>query len=634
MHPAIENVAFCSLAHSWAISLPAFAARYREKFGISSENLAGHLWGENYFDPETRVWDQEGGSEYNGNSSEQSFNAFILDSIFKIYDAVKSSTQEIQDIITTLGVTLDDTEQQLSGERLLQAAMHKLFPACDTILKMVCTYLPSPVAAQEYRADWLYQGPLDDEAGVGIRTCDSNAPLMLYITRPIPTADGKDVYFLGRVLSGTVTDGEGVRILDSDSRSRHVGRIIRTSLVSGSTALTAQSVSAGNIVAIQGDFLTKSIYRNENAAFTVTTSEMATRCRDMTFMDMAALYVTVRVEDEADTPSLAQGIRALSWSNPYVNAFIDDLGQYVIQGFGELQVQKTVDELRSCLNGVPLQISEPLFRYREGIKSPSDKICMAKSPNKKIRLYVRASPLPEQLTKEISSGEIPTTRNSYRRRTYLATHHAWPIRDASKIWSFAPLGTGPNILIDSTVAVQYVSEARDSLTSGFQWSVLEGPLCEEPLRGVRIDVMDLVMMTDAIHRGGGQVIPTMRRAVYGSILRARPVLFEGVYAVEMHVSGDCIHAVRGILDDRSGVVVKEGLSQVGLHVIEAHVRSGQVLGLQQAILSAVGASTYVCVWFNRWEEYEGDQEAFVRSIRERKGLSETIPSWETFYDSI
>jgi hypothetical protein len=44
MHPAIGNVAFCSLAHSWAISLPAFAARYREKFGISSENLAGHLW--------------------------------------------------------------------------------------------------------------------------------------------------------------------------------------------------------------------------------------------------------------------------------------------------------------------------------------------------------------------------------------------------------------------------------------------------------------------------------------------------------------------------------------------------------------------------------------------------------------
>ncbi|KAL3443764.1 hypothetical protein BJX65DRAFT_320442 [Aspergillus insuetus] len=632
IHPAIGNVAFCSLAHGWAISLPTFAARYREKLGISSQNLAGRLWGENYFYPEARVWDQEG--EYSGNSSERSFNAFILDPIFKMYDALKSNPQEVQDILAAFGVALDDTEQQLSGERLLQAATHKLFPASDTVLEMICSFLPSPLAAQEYRAEWLYQGPLDDEAGGGIRTCDSKAPLMLYITRHIPISDGKDVYFLGRVFSGTAADGEIVRILDSESRSRHVARVTRTSLVSGSTALTAQSVSAGNIVAIQGNFLERSSSQNESDLLMITTFNMATRCRNMIFMDMAALYVTVRVEDNDDTPSLAQGIRALSWSNPYINAYINEMGQYVIQGFDELQVQQAVDELRSLLNGIPVRISEPLFRYREGIKSASEEVYMAKSPNKKISLYVRATPLPEQLTKEISSGEIPTTRDSDRRSTYLATHHAWPLRNASKIWSFAPFGTGPNILVDSTVAVQYVSEARDSLTSGFQWSVREGPLCEEPLRSVRIDVMDIVMMTDALRRGGGQLIPTMRRAVYGSVLRAKPVLFEGVYAVEVHVSGDCIDAVRGILDDRKGVMVKEGLNQVGLHVVQAHVRSSQVVRLQEAISSAVGESIYVHVWFDRWEEFGGDQEALVRNIRKRKGLSDPIPSWETFYDSL
>jgi hypothetical protein len=97
----------------------------------------------------------------------------------------------------------------------------------------------------------------------------------------------------------------------------------------------------------------------------------------------------------------------------------------------------------------------------------------------------------------------------------------------------------------------------------------------------------------------------------------------------VHVQTQLVDLVRGILGDLSGVVVKEGLSPVGLHVIETHVRSTQVVGLQEVILSAVGESAYVYIWFDQWEEFEGDQEALVRSIRERKGLSDTIPSWET-----
>ncbi|KAL3484170.1 hypothetical protein BJX62DRAFT_244188 [Aspergillus germanicus] len=632
IHPVVGNVAFCSLAHGWAISLPAFAARYSEKFGISTDHLARHPWGENYFNPETRVWNQEG--EHSGNSSERSFNAFILGPIFKIYDAPKSNAQGIQNILATFGIALDDTEQRLTGERLLQAAMHKLFPASDTILEMICTFLPSPVAAQVYRAEWLYQGALDDEAGSAIHTCDENGPLVLYVTRPMPTTDDKGFYFLGRVFSGTVTNDRDVKILEGDWRSPQVGCITATSIISGSTVLTVDSVPAGNVVAIRGKFLERTSSQYESDSFTITTSDVVARCRDMTFMDMAALYVTVSVEKEADTPSLVLGIRSLSRSNPYIDAFFNDRGQYVIQGFDEVRLQDAVDELQTLLGGRCIRISEPLFRYREGIKSASQESCMTRSPNKKISLYVRASPLPEKLTKEISSGEIPTIRDSDRRTTYLTTHHAWSASAAEKIWSFAPSSSGPNTLIDSTIAVQYVSEVRDSLTSGFQWAVSEGPLCEEPLRGVRIDVMDIAMMTDAIHRGGGQLIPTMRRAVYGSVLRTTPVLFEGVYAVEMHLCADRLDAVRGIFDYRRGVVVKEGLDPLGLHVIEAHVRSEQVLGLQQAISPAAGKSTYVHIWFDRWEEFEGDQETLVRRIRKRKGLSDTITSWETFYDSI
>jgi hypothetical protein len=65
-----------------------------------------------------------------------------------------------------------------------------------------------------------------------------------------------------------------------------------------------------------------------------------------------------------------------------------------------------------------------------------------------------------------------------------------------------------------------VDEIKDSLTSAFQWATSEGVLCEENMRGIRFNLEDLVLHTDAIHRGGGQLIPTARRCYYACLLSA------------------------------------------------------------------------------------------------------------------
>ena len=40
-----------------------------------------------------------------------------------------------------------------------------------------------------FRADQLYEGPLDDEACVAMRNCDPNGHLMMYISKMVPTSD-------------------------------------------------------------------------------------------------------------------------------------------------------------------------------------------------------------------------------------------------------------------------------------------------------------------------------------------------------------------------------------------------------------------------------------------------------------
>lgn len=47
-------------------------------------------------------------------------------------------------------------------------------------------------------------------------------------------------------------------------------------------------------------------------------------------------------------------------------------------------------------------------------------------------------------------------------------------------------------------------------------------MTEENMRGVRINIHDVALHADAIHRGGGQVIPTARRVFYACVLTASP----------------------------------------------------------------------------------------------------------------
>ena len=53
------------------------------------------------------------------------------------------------------------------------------------------------------------------------------------------------------------------------------------------------------------------------------------------------------------------------------------------------------------------------------------------------------------------------------------------------------------------------------------------------MRGVRFNVHDVTLHADAIHRGGGQIIPTARRCLYACVLTAAPRLMEPVYLVEI-----------------------------------------------------------------------------------------------------
>jgi elongation factor 2 len=140
------------------------------------------------------------------------------------------------------------------------------------------------------------------------------------------------------------------------------------------------------------------------------------------------------------------------------------------------------------------------------------------------------------LAEDIDKGEVTPRQEFKARARYLNEKYDYDVNEARKIWCFGPEGTGPNVLMDCTKGVQYLNEIKDSCVAGFQWATKEGVLAEENVRGVRFDIHDVTLHADAIHRGGGQIIPTARRVLYASMLTAKPRLFEPVYLCEVQVS--------------------------------------------------------------------------------------------------
>jgi len=80
LDPTLGNVAFGAGKDQWAFTLTTFAKIYSKKYGISQEKMMKKLWGDNYFDTETRKWRTESTSE-SGKPLKRAFVQFIMDPI-------------------------------------------------------------------------------------------------------------------------------------------------------------------------------------------------------------------------------------------------------------------------------------------------------------------------------------------------------------------------------------------------------------------------------------------------------------------------------------------------------------------------------------------------------------------------
>ncbi|GCC34212.1 hypothetical protein chiPu_0012685 [Chiloscyllium punctatum] len=653
--PLLGNVCFASSQYSICFTLGSFAKIYADTYGdINYMEFAKRLWGDIYFNPKTRKFTKKAPTS----NSQRSFVEFILEPVYKIL------SQVVGDVDTTLPRTLDELGIHLTKEELklnirplLRLVCKKFFGDFTGLVDMCVQHIPSPQSGARNKIEHTYTGSLDLDLGETMLECDPDGPLMCHTTKMYSTEDGVQFHAFGRVLSGTIHAGQPVKVLgenytledEEDSQICTVGRLW---ISVARYHIEVNRVPAGNWVLIEG--VDQPIVKTA----TITEprgNDEAQIFRPLKFNTASVIKIAVEPVNPSELPKMLDGLRKVNKSYPSLTTKVEESGEHVILGTGELYLDCVMHDLRKMYSEIDIKVADPVVTFCETVVETSSLKCFAETPNKKNKITMIAEPLEKGLAEDIENEVVQITWNRKKLGEFFQTKYDWDLLAARSIWAFGPDTTGPNILVDDTLPSEVdkalLGYVKDSIVQGFQWGTREGPLCDEPIRNVKFKILDAVIAQEPLHRGGGQIIPTARRVVYSAFLMATPRLMEPYYFVEVQAPADCVSAVYTVLARRRGHVTQDApIPGSPLYTIKAFVPAIDSFGFETDLRTHTQGQAFSLSVFHHWQIVPGDPldksiiirplepqpaphlaREFMIKTRRRKGLSEDV-SISKFFD--
>ena len=691
--PELGNVVFSAAQHGWSFTLGSFAQLYADRQGhcgesanrqgqdggsgrgrfkgkarrsFDTERFAKRLWGDFFFDSATRRFVTKAPDP----QTPRAFVQFVLDPLYKIYSTVLGARPDVTGtVLRSLGVRLSGEQLRLDVRPLLRAALSSFFGAASGMVDALVQHVPSPIAAARAKVMRTYTGPTEDASAHAparaMNACDATGPLMLNVVKLIPSSDGSEFAAFGRIMSGSVQAGDKVRVLgerfcledDEDSVVCEVARVCvgqaryRTEL--------RGAVPAGNWVMLDGVDATIS----KSATITHADTGRSDGANALIFSPLqhdtiSTVKLAVEPLKPAELPKMLDALRSVNKTYPLATTRVEESGEHVLMGTGELYLDCALHDLRQVFSDVEVKVADPAVAFCETVSETSSLQCHAQTPNGKNTLSMLAEPLESGLGDDIEQGEVSASWDKRELSDFFRSKYDWDLLAARNVWSFGADAQGPNVLLDDTLPMDVdkalLGTCRDHVVQGFQWGCRQGPLCEEPMRNVKFKLVGADIAEEALARGGGQIIPTARRVAYSAFLLGTPRLMEPVYSVEIQAPADVVPALYDVLQRRRGHIMRDAPTPGSpLYTVKAFLPVIDSFGFETDLRSFTQGQAMCQQVFDHWSIVPGDPldraivlhplepapvphlaREFMVKTRRRKGLSEDVSVNKFFDDSM
>lgn len=253
-----------------------------------------------------------------------------------------------------------------------------------------------------HQIEATYTGAQNTDLAAAMKACDPNGPVMVHIAKLYQTTDAQSFRAFGRVLSGTLRKGQGIKVLGEGYSPEDEEDMMRATvedlwinesrcilfLSQNLTShchmsrylLPAEEIQAGNLVLIGG--VDASITKTATLAG-MDIEEDLHIFRPIKHMTQSVLKIAIEPIAPSELPKMLSGLRSINKSYPLVSTKVEESGEHVVIGTGELYLDCVMHDLRKLFSEIEIKVSDPVTKFCETVLETSALKCYADTPNKK-----------------------------------------------------------------------------------------------------------------------------------------------------------------------------------------------------------------------------------------------------------
>lgn len=659
VYPTKNNIIFASTLYGIFFTLESYAKKYYEVYQRDNsqllfrdyQKLSKMLYGEIFYDKEKKNF-----SKINsGQSCIRSFVHFILEPIYKIIGySLSEDKEELEQILNQVNIVLKDKDYKMDPKPLLKLICSKFLGHYSVLVDVAVQKVVNSQEGSQIKIKNLYKGNRNTNIYSKLVEAKSNGPLSIIVYKMYHKSDHLSFDAFGRIISGTISKGKTVRILGEhyslmDKEDQVIQNIDNLWINQSRYKVEINKMQVGNFILLDG--IDISMTKNFTIVDNEPTSKDIEQFLPLKF-DYSYMKVSVEPLNPSKLPKMNEGLRKIFKSYPACKTKVEESGENIILGTGELYMDSILYDLRHLYTEIELKVSDPVVTFCETVIETSSFKCTGTSHNNKNSLTMIAEPLDKEIISDINSGVLNNIYNFKNTnieqsfQNYLVQNKGWDKFTAKSVWSFGPDST--NMLIDYTLPTENdkhsLESIRELINQGYEWACREGPLCLEPILNTKFKIISSNISSEQLFKGSGQIIPMARRVCYSSFLTACPRLMEPMLISEILCPIDCIEAINTVLMRRRGHVNSERpLAGTPFYKIKAVLPGLDSFGFETDIRTTTAGQAFCMTWFDNYSVMQGDpldrsiklvplepspppslaREAMIKT-RRRKGLIEDV----------
>lgn len=144
--------------------------------------------------------------------------------------------------------------------------------------------------------------------------------------------------------------------------------------------IEVEGMPAGNFVTLSG------VDYSISKSATITSTDLAEQAyifKPIKQLTQSVLKIAVEPINPSELPKMLEGLRKINKTYPLVETRVEESGEHVLLGTGELYLDCVLHDLRKMFAEIEIKVSDPVVKFCETVVETSALKCYAETPNKK-----------------------------------------------------------------------------------------------------------------------------------------------------------------------------------------------------------------------------------------------------------